>query len=141
MKKVILFAAAVAAFAVSSCCNCGELSLAGKWNVETVAGEEITGLEQTPYIEFAAEADENGAMRVHGYTGVNIVNSTYEADGKSLKFGMGATTMMAGPENAMKVEKSFLKAFGEVASAKLDKEGVLSLSDADGNVVMTLTKE
>lgn len=134
MKKIILTICVVlGALSLGSCC--GQPDLSGEWTVETIAGSAVTGVEGNPFLSFdAAEG------RVHGMTGVNIINSTYTQDGNSLKFGLGATTMMAGPEEAMAVEQAFLKAFGEVASAKVKGES-LELSDAEGNVVMTLARK
>lgn len=134
MKKIILTLCAVLGVcALSSCC--GQQDLSGEWTVETIAGNAVSGVEEMPFISFDTEKG-----RVHGNTGVNIINSTYTMNGKSLKFGLGATTMMAGPEEAMAVEQAFLKAFGEVASAKV-KEDSLELSDSEGNVVMTLIRK
>lgn len=132
-----MIAAAVAVFMAASCASQPELT--GKWSVETigemaVAGQEINGLDNVPFLEFNAEEG-----KVHGNAGVNIVNSTYALDGESLDFGDAATTMMAGTEEAMQVEQAFLGAFAKVASFKV-AEDVLTLSDAEGNAVMTLKK-
>lgn len=133
MKKIFFaLCVAVAAFAMNSCCS--QPDLAGKWVVESIDGLEVAGTVESPFLEFDVEKG-----RVHGNTGVNLVNSTFTQNGKSLKFGMGATTMMAGPEAAMKMEQDFLKAFEAVASAKM-KDGKLELADKDGNVVMVLTR-
>lgn len=133
MKKIFFaLCVAVAAFAMNSCCS--QPDLAGKWVVESIDGLEVAGTVESLFLEFDVEKG-----RVHGNTGVNLVNSTFTQNGKSLKFGMGATTMMAGPEAAMKMEQDFLKAFEAVASAKM-KDGKLELADKDGNVVMVLTR-
>lgn len=133
MKKIFFaFCVAVAAFVMNSCCS--QPDLAGKWVVESIDGQAVSGVEELPFLEFNVEEG-----RVHGNTGVNLINSTFVQDGKALKFGMGATTMMAGPEEAMKVEQSFLKAFESVVSGKTN-DGKLELSDNDGNVVMVLKR-
>lgn len=138
MKNIIAIMAVIAAaFSLSSCCS--QPDLAGKWTVESIGGQtvsqEIPGLEELPFIEF--DVTEG---RVHGNSGVNILNSTFTQDGKSLKFGMAASTMMAGPEEAMQVERDFLEAFGNVSSAKVNGGDTLELSDADGNVLMVLKR-
>lgn len=139
MKNTIItiMAAIAAAFALSSCCS--QPDLAGKWTVESIGGQtlsqETPGLEELPFIEF--DVTEG---RVHGNSGINILNSTFTQDGKSLKFGMAASTMMAGPEEAMQVERNFLDAFGRVASAKVSGKEILELSDAEGNVLMVLKR-
>lgn len=139
MKQIfkVMIAAAVAVFMAASCASQPELS--GKWSVDSigemaVAGQQINGLENVPFLEFNAQEG-----RVHGNAGVNVVNSTYALDGESLKFGDAATTMMAGTEEAMQVEQAFLGAFAKVATFNV-AEDVLKLSDAEGNVVMTLKK-
>ena len=87
-----------------------------------------------PFIEFDVE---NG--RIHGNTGVNIVNGNYTIDGNNLSFGTLMTTMMAGPESKMKTEQDFLAAVNAVKTAKT-ADGILTLYDAEGKALMTLSK-
>ncbi len=136
MKKIISMAATAAAMTALSCAQTPDLS--GEWKVVTINGVEIeapeTEDEVAPFINFDAESG-----RIHGNTGVNLVNGTYELSGNDLTFGTLATTMMAGPEPKAQTEQEFLAAVNEVKSAKV-KAGVLTLYDADGNVLMTLAK-
>lgn len=137
MKKIISMAAiAAAAMTVLSCAQAPDLS--GEWKVVTINGVEIekseTEDEVAPFINFDTESG-----RIHGNTGINLINGTYELSGNDLTFGTLATTMMAGPEPKAQTEQEFLSAIDEVKSAKV-KAGVLTLYDADGNVLMTLAK-
>ena len=71
--------AAVAA-AIMTLFSCAQaLDLSGEWKVKTINGEEIaapqTEDEVAPFIEFDVE---NG--KIHGNTGVNIVNGNYTLD-------------------------------------------------------------
>lgn len=134
MKKIFSSCAvAVSALLLASCCGTPDIN--GKWNVLKVNGEEITVTgEEKPYIEF-----NTGESKVHGYTGCNIMNGAYTQDGKELSFGNMATTMMAGPEENMKAERSVLEAMGKVTSVKADGEN-LQLLDEEKNVVMELGK-
>lgn len=134
MKRFIMMAAA--AITLLSCTQTPDLS--GKWNVVTINGEELSVQENedevAPFIEFDTESG-----KVHGNTGINIVNGSYTLSGNDLAFGRMMSTMMAGPESKAIVEQNFLAAVDAVKSARV-KSGVLTLYDADGNVLMTLSK-
>ena len=67
------------------------------------------------------------------------MNGSYTMDKKDFAFGNMATTMMAGPEENMKAERSVLDAMGKVARIKADGEKLLFL-DEGKNVVMELGK-
>lgn len=139
MKKIFsAISAAAAVFAIQSCCSQPDLN--GRWAVISVAGEEVvlpdSLSEAAPFIEFnAAES------RVHGNTGCNIMNGSYTLDGKKLKFGQMATTMMAGPQELMELESKVLNAVNSAASFKSAPDGTLQILDAEGNAVMDLRKE
>ncbi len=137
MKKIISMAAVAAA--IMTLFSCAQaLDLSGEWKVKTINGEEIaapqTEDEVAPFIEFDVE---NG--KIHGNTGVNIVNGNYTLDGNNLSFGTLMTTMMAGPESKMKTEQDFLAAVNAVKTAKT-ADGILTLYDAEGKALMTLSK-
>lgn len=132
VKSVIL---GIALVLTASCC--GQPELSGKWNILTVNGEEVKLVgedERVPFIEFNTE--EN---RVHGFAGCNIMNGSYTLEKSELKFGQMITTMMAGPEENMNVERSILAAVGSVVKAKQASDK-LQLLDASGKVVLELAK-
>jgi heat shock protein HslJ len=94
--------------------------------VSVIAGTEIT-------LSF----DEEG--RIAGSAGVNSYFTSYEVSGNALTFGTIGTTMMAGPEDAMKQESTFLKLLSETtAFSGVGDE--LKLWDANGTVLLVFTK-
>ena len=140
MKKVILFL-----FMIPVCVGmlfaCAEAKmdvkkLEGKWNIVEVKGEKILK-EGLPNMEF----DMNN-KKIHGNAGCNIFNTTVELDANdasSITINPAATTMMACPE--METEDAILKAMGEVKSVKAGQsENEMKLVDANGNVLLTLSK-
>ena len=133
MKKNILSACAVAASAVLMASCCGTPDIDGKWNILEANGEKITVIgDEKPYIEFNTEES-----KVHGYTGCNLMNGAYTQDGRKISFGNMATTMMAGPDENMKAERSVLDAIGKAVSVKAEGENLLLL-DEGKNIVMEL---
>ena len=135
MKKIIYTAIATAtALFMSSCCNQPEV--AGSWNIVSVNGTEVTLTgEEAPFMEFNTE--EN---KIHGFTGCNIMNGQYTLEGKELSFGNVATTMMAGSESNMKLEREVLDGISKAAEVKADGEN-LQILDAENNVLLVLKKK
>lgn len=140
MKKIILSLFIVAASSLFLA-SCSEVktdvkNLEGKWNITKLKGEEIfvSGL---PNINF----DMNN-KKVNGNAGCNIFNSTIELDStdvSKITINPAATTMMACPD--MDKETKLLQSFGEVKSVKAGAtQDEILLCDADGNVLITLTK-
>lgn len=80
--------------------------------------------------------------KVHGNAGCNIFNSTVVLDDQnisSITINPAATTMMACPD--METEDVILKAMGDVKGVKAGQsENEMLLVDADGNVLMVLSK-
>ena len=67
---------------------------------------------------------------VGGSTGCNRFTSTYTLDGDSLELGQIASTRMACPPPADRVERSYLTALARVAGWRMDGEELV-LTDAD----------
>ena len=101
-----------------------------------VPGEKILK-EGLPNMEF--DMKDN---KVHGNAGCNIFNSTVVLDDQdisSITINPAATTMMACPD--METEDAILKAMGDVKGVKAGQsENEMLLVDADGNVLMVLSK-
>lgn len=140
MKKVFYaILAATAAFAVASCCGNSQPELDGTWDITSVSGEQVVLAdslsEAAPFIEFnVAEG------RFHGNTGCNIMNGEYTFAGDSLSFSPAATTMMAGPQELMDLESKVLNAISNAATVNAVETGKIQVLDAEGNVLMELTK-
>ena len=58
--------------------------------------------------------------RVSGSGGVNRLTGTFALSESELRFGALATTRMAGPEHAMRLEERFVEALARVTSYELD---------------------
>ncbi|MDE7127370.1 MAG: META domain-containing protein [Bacteroidales bacterium] len=135
MKKIVLFvASAVAALSMVSCAESPEV--AGDWKVVKIGGESVEFMEDAPFLSFDAAQG-----RVHGNTGVNIINGSYTIDGHKLHLiGIG-TTMMAGPEQDMLVEQKFLSAINDVTTVKGSGNDKILLYGKDGNLLMELVRK
>jgi heat shock protein HslJ len=95
--------------------------LEGSWKLETLNGA-------------AADAAVSSTLtmndgKANGNAGVNQFNGTYNAPSNGvLTFSPFATTMMAGPDNAMKQEQEFLTAL-ENTKKFTTEDGALVLMD------------
>ena len=111
--------------------------------------DEPVSLGETTWtaVEVAgAPVDEHGAptlvfdleeSRVAGSGGLNRLMGTLSLTEDALRFGPLATTLMAGPEDAMERERVFLDALARVTAYELDGRSLLLY--ADGDVVVRLT--
>lgn len=93
--------------------------------IPVIAGTEIT-------LKF----DVDGGIA--GNAGINNYFASYEADGDAL-FGVIGSTMMVGPEDAMKQEMTYLTLLNETASFSLEDDE-LKLFDSDGNALLVFEK-
>ena len=111
--------------------------LNGEWNIISVNGAELGLMENTPFLAF-----DTAGMRVHGNAGCNIVNggvSQEEGVPNSIQFSQMISTMMACPD--MDTERQILEALGSVRRFGFDEEGMLVLSDEDGQELVVLDKK
>lgn len=90
-----------------------------------IAGSEIT-------LKF----DVDGGIA--GNAGINNYFASYDVGGDAL-FGVIGSTMMAGPEDAMMQEMTYLTLLNETASFSIE-EDELKLYDSDGNVLLVFEK-
>ena len=79
--------------------------------------------------------------RVSGTSAVNVYNADYTAtaDG-AFQIGMVATTKMAGPEEAMRVEQMYLELLQAVGGWQLEGD-TLTLLDVDGQPSLIFTRQ
>ena len=138
MKKIIVFAAMAAGiFAISSCCQ--KVDIAGDWTVNEVNGETLPALlegQEAPFLSF-----DPAEGRLHGNTGVNIINSTYSIDGNKLELGPAMSTMMAGPQEWMEAERKILDALDAARTVKAASSGAIELRDSTGTAVLSLVRK
>lgn len=133
--KRILTAILIVMAAISTVSCGGKVQLEGEWKITSVADEQIQESEASPSLTFNTETG-----RIHGYTGVNIVNGEFEQEGRRLSLKGLGVTMMAGPDEDMKLERSILDAFNQVKTAKMGEENELQFFNPDGEMIMTLTR-
>lgn len=120
-----------------TCISCAKkVDLNGEWAITSVGSDEITVSESVPTLNFNSETG-----RIHGYTGINIVNGNYSHEGRRLSLSGLGVTMMAGPEDEMALERKILDAFNATRTVKMSDEGELLLIDGDGNEMMTLVRK
>jgi heat shock protein HslJ len=139
MKKVImLFFMALFMGGLFACTEVkiDAKKLEGKWSIVEVKGKKLAK-EILPNIVFDMKD-----QKVQGNAGCNIFNSTLvldESDPSSIIINPGAATMMSCPD--METEEAVLQAMGEVKQVKSgETESEMLLVDAEGNVVMVLSK-
>lgn len=101
------------------------------WTAVEVAGAPV-GDASPPTLVFDLEES-----RVAGSSGLNRLMGTLALTEDELRFGPLATTLMAGPDDAMERERAFLDALARVTAYELDGRS-LSLY-ANGDVVVRMT--
>jgi heat shock protein HslJ len=80
------------------------------------------------------EIAEDG--KASGNSGVNRFGARADADGAAIRFTMVVSTRMAGPEDRMRLEASFLAALERARGFRIDGT-LLTLMDEKGSVVAT----
>lgn len=112
--------------------------LKGEWLITEVNGEAVpTGMEKQPFIAFDLKE-----KRIHGNAGCNLMNGgfqTNEANALSITFPAVASTMMACPD--METEGKIMGALNEVKTFDVLASGNIGLYDANGTLVLVLTKK
>ncbi|MBD8060398.1 META domain-containing protein [Cellulomonas sp. JH27-2] len=110
-------------------------SLVGTWSVTAVSGADIPqDAAHQPWLTF------DGDGQVYGMSGVNRVRGTFVVEGETVTFGPMASTMMAGPDDAMRVEAAVLATLAgplDVDPADRDAPGRLGLVGPTGSVTLT----
>jgi heat shock protein HslJ len=98
-----------------------------EWTLVELADEpvEVAQGERVPHLVLDLEES-----RVTGSGGVNRLMGSFSLSKSELRFGPLAATLMAGPEDAMGRERSFLDALGRVTSYELE-DRTLSLRADD----------
>jgi heat shock protein HslJ len=106
------------------------IALTGDWTLAEIEGKSVADMLSAdaprPSLEFA----DDGSVR--GFGGVNRVMTSVDLDSLTedkLTLRPAAMTMMAGPEDAMKLEHTFGRLLGEV---KGFRRGPKSLELTDG---------
>jgi copper homeostasis protein (lipoprotein) len=98
-----------------------------EWALVELGGEPVAVGDDMPSPYIVLDLEES---RVAGSGGVNRLMGTFSLAEGELSFGPLATTLMAGPEEAMARERAFLDALAGVTSYRLDG-GSLTLLAGD----------
>lgn len=106
--------------------------LVGKWDLKTIQGEPV--LDEGPTM---LEFNEEG--RVAARAGCNNIMSSYELSADGIRFGQGASTMMACPQPQMDQEQGFIKAMEAARGYALDGDTV-RFNDGDGNALFSASR-
>ena len=118
----------VAVMAALGACSAEETPVQ---NPELLKGGEFVATQNGVDIKLNFDAE---TTRAYGKV-VNNYNGSYEAAGNKIKFGPMMSTMMYGPENAMKVESEYFKFMGTVETYEL-AGSTLKIKDNDGKEIV-----
>ncbi len=106
-----------------------------EWRLVELGGVPVEPGEGERGAHLVLDLEES---RVAGSGGVNRIMGTFVLAEDELRFGPLATTMMAGPDEAMARERAFLDALATVTSYELDG-GSLTLLAGDEPVARLVT--
>src|SRR5688500_531418 len=116
MKTALLFGIAACVF-LAGCVNSAEqpsIPLLGTdWTLIELNGKALSA---GPDLRAPTLKLDPATQRVSGHSGVNRYAGACELDGAKLKFGSTLGTRMAGPPEAMELEKNFLAALEKVTT-------------------------
>ena len=108
------------------------------WQLEQL-GSELIEPGRDPRGKAQVQFDRNSG-RVSGSGGCNRVSGTYERSGSTLRMRQLGSTRMACPNEASTInETQFFAALQATASYRLQGSSKLSLLDASGRTVATLS--
>ena len=103
--------------------------LQGSWTLETLNGSPADAAVSSTL------SMNNG--QATGNAGVNTFNGTYDAPSDGvLTFGPLASTMMAGPDNAMQQEQAFLKALGDTKKFTTEDGALVLMDDSEAKLAV-----
>ena len=97
-----------------------------EWRLAELAGERVELGDGEPVPHLVLDLEES---RVTGSGGVNRITGTFVLAEDELRFGPLATTMMAGPEEAMARERAFLGVLARVTGSRLEGSSLTLLAD------------
>jgi putative lipoprotein len=103
------------------------------WKLLEVGGQPVAVAEQMREPQLVLNGQDG---RFAGSGGVNRLMGGYTLDGSSLTFSQVASTMMAGPPEAMQQEQAIVAALGNVRGFSIAGDQ-LSLLDEAGQPVLT----
>ncbi len=133
MKAVVFLGIALCLF-VAGCVSSADQPSVSPIDTEwTLAELNGTAVNPGPNVRVPTLKLESATKRVSGNSGVNRYSGGYEMEGPKLKFGSTMGTRMAGPPEAMALEKDFLAALEKVAAWRATQA---ELQLTDGKTVL-----
>ena len=103
--------------------------LEGSWNLVTLNGAAADASVPTTL------SLNNG--QATGNAGINTFNGPYDAPSDGvLTFGTLASTMMAGPDNAMQQEQAFLKALADTKKFTTEDGSLVLMDDSEAKLAV-----
>ena len=105
--------------------------LEGSWTLVT-----LNGAAADAAVASSLTMDQGKA---NGNAGINTFNGSYDAPSDGvLTFGALATTMMAGPDNAMQQEQAFLKALADTKKFTTEDGGLVLMDSSDTKLAVLM---
>lgn len=112
-------------------------SLIGTWTLDSIGDKSFASLVPQDVAAKKPTLDISADGKVSGFAGVNRLMSSINLDALSkgdFSLSPAATTMMAGPEYAMKLEREYLDALAKVRDFKVDGSK-LTLTDGANQIM------
>jgi heat shock protein HslJ len=106
-----------------------------RWRLDSLATGSDAVSSPVAGSAVTLEMEDDGSA--HGSGGCNTFHTAYETDGSSIGFDPVAGTMMACEPHLLSQEATYFAALERAATFEIDGD-VLSLSDADGNFLVSL---
>ncbi|WP_236621019.1 META domain-containing protein [Rhodopirellula sallentina] len=108
-------------------------TLFGNWLAEDIMGNGVIDRAQTT-LEVTADGSVSGSTAVNRYRGQATI------DGNAITFGPLISTRRAGPPAMMNQESRFTEALSQVTGYRIDSDGLLYLTDGDGNDILRFSR-
>lgn len=118
-------------------------TLTGDWNLQSIGGEDISKIVPAKMLRSKPGLSIAKDGRIGGFGGVNRIMSQLDLEGLTrgeFKLTPVASTMMAGPSEAMTLEQRFTSALGQVRAFALNGDN-LTLRAEDGADLLNLIKK
>lgn len=100
----------------------------------TFVGNEYKLLDAPNNAEITLGFD-GASDRFFGKAAINRYFGSYTTEGNTISFGAAGATMMAGPQELMEAEHSYLSFLSEVKTFKLDGTKLILSNDKNENLV------
>ena len=109
-----------------------ELKPSQQYTVSEINGVKI---EKVDGLQFPTMTLNNKEMTVSGTSGINRYGGGYTLKDGAITFSQPFSTMMAGPEGAMKIEQLFLRLLSVPLKIEETNTGIM-LSGANGSMLL-----